>query len=112
MDTTLLAILSGPILLLVREGIAWYVARRKADMEADEHDDAHSLAANEQALKIYKDIIQGLKDDMGKLMKSMHEQDSVYLKTMEENLSLRLEVQSLKERVRYLEEKLKGQGQT
>lgn len=122
--SALIGAASAALVLVVGKAIEWTRARRQANLEeakqkgedrrADERAHAEvTIPVNEQAVRIYKDIIDGLRQDMQKINHGMEEQEKAYIAAREENVELKvklehkeLETESLRARVAELESKL------
>lgn len=105
---------AGAAVLIIGKAVEWQMARSKtqADLEKErsqqnlETKKAESeitLAANQQALATYKEIITSMRTDMDKMMEFAHAQDKDYLDCREERAKLRVQVDNLESRVRDME---------
>lgn len=90
MDYTVInMLLSGAGVLLIREVAAWYIGRRVANREDAKQAADVSIPINEQAVRVYKDIIESLRTDMHKLVDNTHYLDDLLLKCREEKVELK-----------------------
>ncbi len=79
---------------------------KKANLEEKKHDAATEKSELEQAVIVYRELVNGLRDDVKQVVAALHDQEEERLKYLEENFALRAEVKSLRERVLHLEEDL------
>lgn len=82
--------LSGAILVPLFTWIVnWYQAKRGGDNAAQTTDNAQNIAVHDQALKIYQDIVVGLRADILKLESAMDLTEKAYMAEREKNAILR-----------------------
>lgn len=95
-------------IMIIGAGIASYYLKpfleylkNRKDKEAD-----IQIAQNQQALVIYQDLVKGLRDDIERLEKYLHESEQEKIKYLHENIkltervrTLEFEIDDLKKRV-------------
>lgn len=115
------------LVMLIPKLIEWYKSRVQARVEEkqaetegrlkEKKQDADvSIPVNEQAVRVYKDIVDSLRQDTNKLVESMHSQDNMLLKCREEKVELKAEkdaagreLESMKHKMAELEARLAAQ---
>lgn len=68
-----------------------YQARHKNKMDESKQGSEIKISENEQAFKIYKDLVDILRQDVKKMTEDMSRLEADYLKAREENATLRAE---------------------
>lgn len=124
-NSALIGAIAAALVLVGKEAFSWYLAlrqeRRHAATDQDKLDHDQEMAkdkqeletaipVNEQAVRTYKDIVDGLRGDLRKLSEDMKLQDKAYIEVRIENIMLkttiesqRKEIESLNRRVTELE---------
>lgn len=77
------------------QAINWYKEKRGGDTADKVTDNTLNIAVHDQALKIYQDVIAGLRSDLEKLEAANDLIEQVYMDTREENAILRTLVHNL-----------------
>lgn len=104
------AVAGGIVLVLGKTAEALYNRRKSmAENNLSEKKQQSELiiAANEQAVRFYKDIVEALRQDIQALRREMEEQEKRYLQTREENVRLQMQAQQQQQEIVSLKEKLK-----
>lgn len=89
--------IAGAAVLLGEKLVSWYLARRKAAQDDQKLASELSLTANEQALRVYKDIVEGLRADMAALVEHARGLDQQVLELREERVLLKKELEILRQ---------------
>lgn len=79
--------------------------RRDANREEKKGDNADKRSETEQALGMYKGLIDSLKSDIKEMMGYLHNLEKEHATCREENIRLNIEIKMLNERVAELGEK-------
>lgn len=64
------------------------------------------LTENEQAVKIYRDLLEGLKEDVNRISKDMDKLEKDYLKSREENAMLKADLRANAKEIEYYKSKI------
>jgi hypothetical protein len=88
--------LGGAILVpILTHIINWYQAKRGGDNIAQSTDNVQNIAVHDQALKIYQDIVLGLRADLLKLESANDLVEKAYMSEREKNAILRTIIMNL-----------------
>lgn len=105
--SALIGAVSGAAVLVIGKAIEWYTARTKARVEEKKQDAEErlreerqradvSIPTNEQAVAVYREIVQSLRLDVQKLVDGSRYQDRLLVECREEKLALRMTIEQQK----------------
>lgn len=119
MDAAWVGGISTVVTLVGSRVFDWFMAWRKArtdekakdkeEQRADKKQEVEqSIPVNEQAVKIFKEVVEQVRTDMDKVVKSMHATDELLLACREEKITLKAKFEASEERNKaYAEENAK-----
>lgn len=107
-DNTMIAAIGTAGGVIITAAAAILKNKWDASREAKKGDNADHRSETEQALGMYKGLIDSLKSDIKEMMGYLHELEKEHATCREENIKLNIELKMLNERVAQLEGKTNG----
>lgn len=84
-----------------------YQTRNKSILDLNKQSSDIRISENEQAFKIYKDLLDNLRIDVQKMTNDMNRLEEEHLKCREENAALKAEVRNNTREIEQLQQRLK-----
>jgi peptidoglycan hydrolase CwlO-like protein len=94
--SVLVALVAGGVGKWILDAVAQH---RAGNISVNKSNVENKISENEQAIKIYNDVIKQIKDELTNLDKKCEDLEKQYLETREENAILKAELSNLKRMV-------------